>query len=132
MVDVHVGEPPRDVVRPRTHLLVRDDFELDLVAGVPDGGVETGERPVQVLVDPPVAEGAVVAGTAHDRGELAAQEGHFLQRRADYARACVLVLLREPVPPDVRGSTVWSSTEMIFGKAERVREVSIRLTVALI
>jgi hypothetical protein len=103
VVDVHVGEPGRDVVGAGTHLLVSDDFELDLVPAVADGGVEAGEGAVQVLVDPPVADGSVVAGFAHDGLEPAAEERHFLQRRADYARAGVQVLLGQPVLPDVGG-----------------------------
>lgn len=123
MVDVHVGQALGDVVRARSHLLVRDDFEAYLVPVVSDGGVETGERPVQVFVHPPVADGAVVAGAAHDGRELSAQEGHFLQRRADYAGAGVQVLLREPVLPDVRGlhRVVVDGDDLREGRAGRGR-----------
>lgn len=103
VVDVHVGEPVGDRERPRTHLLVRDDLELDLVPVVADRGVEPGQRAVQILVHPPVADRPVVPLRTHHGRELSAHEGHFLERCADDARAAVEVLGREPVPPDMSG-----------------------------
>lgn len=104
VVGVHVGEAGGDVVGAGAHLLVGDDLQSDLVPAVADGGVEAGEGAVQVLVDPPVAEGAVAAARgAHDGFEATAEEGDLLQRGADGAGPGVQVPLREPVLPDARG-----------------------------
>ena len=103
VVDVHVGEALRDVVRPRAHLLVGDDLQSHLLPADADGGVEAGEGAVQVLVDPPVTDRPLVAGFAHDGLEAAAEEGHLLQRGAHDTGAGVPVLLRQPVLPDGGG-----------------------------
>ena len=99
VVEVHVLETFRHEVRARHHVLVGDARQADLFAGHPDGGVEAGERPAEVLVEPPVDRRPRVAGLSGNRGELASDERHLLDRRAHDAGTDAVILAGEPVAP---------------------------------
>lgn len=101
VADVHVGEAGGHVVGAGPHLLAGDHLQADLAVAA-DGGVQPGQGAVQVLVDPPVAERAVVARRAHHGLEAPAEGRHLLQRGAHDPGAGVAVLPRQPVPPDAR------------------------------
>ena len=85
------------------NLVVGDAGDGDLVALETHGGVETRQRATQVLVEPPVGQGALFALLAGDGRELATDERHLLDGEALDARAHVVVLLRKTVGPDRGG-----------------------------
>ncbi len=65
-VDVHVGQAGHGVIAPRSHGGEGDRGRRQLVAGEADARHHLGDRPDQVLVDPPVHHGAVAAPFVRD------------------------------------------------------------------
>ena len=100
LVEVHVGQAGHRVVAPRSHGGEGDRGRGQLVAGEADARHHLGDRPHEVLVDPPVHHRAVAA--AHVLDVVGARHLHRL--------AAVLLNVgparpergRQPRRPDVR------------------------------
>ena len=95
-VGIHVLDAGLGVQAAAAHLLVGDARDLHLVAVEPGGGGEAGLRDALVLVQPPVAQLALVGRLV---AEHAADELH-LPALLDGAGPDVVVLGREAVEPD--------------------------------
>ena len=98
VVGVHVVEPGLDLVGARAHVLVGDALHRHLVAGHADGGVDAQQRPLEVLVVPPVDRYAL--GTGLDL-QLPAPELDLGHGRPHDPRPDLGVLRGEAVLPDV-------------------------------
>lgn len=101
MVDVHVREAFLGVIAPRPHIGVRDRFGVDLLGRKASRGEELRNRFPQLLVDPPIGQGAVAAG--HIRPTIRAVARPLdLTRRLDDAGAALAKAGRKAIAPQVR------------------------------
>ncbi len=91
-VEVHVVEPRTGLVATRPHLVVDHRDDLHVFGCEAGARAETGVGPLEILVEPEVGEGSVVAARAHPGHVVAAAERHLRDRRAHDARADLAVL----------------------------------------
>ena len=98
VVGVHVLEPGLHLVGARAHVLVGDALHGHFFAGNPDGGVDPEQRPLELLVVPPVHRDAASARLDLERAAAELDLGHG---RPHNPRSHLEVLGGEAVLPHV-------------------------------